>query len=41
LNAAGAEKFRQNEWLISAILREISHLQGDAARHVGVENHQF
>jgi hypothetical protein len=30
LNSAGAEKLRRGEWLISAILVEISHL-GDRA----------
>jgi hypothetical protein len=27
LNSDGGEKLRQDEWLISAILREINHLE--------------
>jgi hypothetical protein len=31
LNSDGGKKLRQDQWLISTILREINHLQGSSA----------
>jgi hypothetical protein len=32
LNSDGGEKLRETEWLISAILREINHLEREQAK---------